>query len=74
MTTLCRFCRGEDGPNEATQMVLTPAGDATLPVCDACLVELEEQAYNDWLAGHGPDEDMSDPAYNSHPAAMGRIP
>lgn len=59
MTTLCRFCR--EIPNEATQMVLAPAGDATLPVCDDCLVELNEQAYNNWLAYQDQDErDMRD--------------
>lgn len=84
MTTLCRFCRGEDGPNEATTEINNPANGRPLPACKDCASEwseqrcqdyqaykqdYEDQLYQDWLAEQGPDEDMSDPAYNSHPAA-----
>lgn len=52
--TLCRFCRSEDGPNEATTYI-----NGT-PVCFDCKTAYLEQAYNDWLAEQDDDRDMRD--------------
>lgn len=59
MTTLCRFCPPEDGPNKAVTTITTADGH-DLPACVTCYKEYQEQAYDNWCAEQDEERDMRD--------------
>ena len=70
--TLCGFCPPNNRPNIANTTIQVASGHE-YPICTDCLMDFHESLYNEWLS-QSIAEDLSDPSFNSHPAAMGRMP